>query len=41
MPAWAAAVIEQAYLCQRDVILKLSQQAARDNVTTNGKSVCI
>ena len=41
MPAWAAAVIEQAYLCQRDDILDLSKQAERDNVTTNGKSVCI
>lgn len=38
MPAWAAAVIEQAYLCQRDDILQLSQ---RDNVTTNGKPVCL
>lgn len=41
MPAWAAAVIEQAYLCQRDDIRLLSQQAERDNVTTNGKSFCI
>lgn len=41
MPAWAAAVIEQAYQCQRDDILNLSQQAERDNATTNGKSVCI
>ncbi len=41
MPAWASAVIEQAYLCQRDDILKLSQQAERDNATTNGKPVCI
>lgn len=41
MPAWAAAVIEQAYLCQRDDILRLSQQAERDNATTNGKPVCI
>ncbi len=41
MPAWAAAVIEQAYLCQRDEILRLSRQAERDNVTTNGKPVCI
>jgi len=41
MPAWAAAVIEQAYQCQRDDILRLSQQAERDNATTNGKSVCI
>ncbi|WP_343463687.1 metalloregulator ArsR/SmtB family transcription factor [Pantoea sp.] len=41
MPAWAAAVIEQAYLCQRDEILRLSGQADRDNVTTNGKPVCI
>jgi ArsR family transcriptional regulator len=41
MPAWAAAVIEQAYLCQRDEILHLSQQAERDNATTNGKAVCV
>lgn len=41
VPAWAAAVIEQAYLCQRDDILTLSQQAERDNATTNGKPVCI
>jgi len=41
MPAWAAAVIEQAYLCQRDDIVSLSRQAERDNVTTNGKPVCI
>ncbi|RQN04066.1 metalloregulator ArsR/SmtB family transcription factor [Pantoea ananatis] len=41
MPAWAAAVIEQAYLCQRDHIQQLSQQAVRDNATTNGKPVCL
>jgi len=41
MPAWAAAVIEQAYLCQRDEILHLSQQAERDNATINGKAVCM
>lgn len=41
MPAWAAAIIEQAYLCQRDDIMHLSQQAERDNVTTNGKPVCM
>jgi len=41
MPAWAAAIIEQAYLCQRDDILHLSQQAERDNATTNGKAVCM
>jgi len=41
MPAWAAAVIEQAYLCKRGEILQLSQQTERDNVTTNGKPVCI
>lgn len=40
MPAWAAAVIEQAYLCQRDEIRHLSQQAERDNATTNFKNVC-
>ncbi|HCB0388617.1 TPA: transcriptional regulator, partial [Klebsiella pneumoniae] len=39
--AWAAAVIEQAYLCQRDDIRQLSRQAERDNATTNGKPVCI
>ncbi|WP_205953957.1 metalloregulator ArsR/SmtB family transcription factor [Pantoea stewartii] len=41
MPAWAAAVIEQAYLCQRDSILKLTRQAEHDHSTTNGKPVCI
>ncbi len=41
MPAWAAAVIEQAYLCQQDDIQHLSRQAERDNATTNGKPVCI
>lgn len=41
MPAWAASVIEQAYLCQREDILRLSQQSERDNATTNGKPVCI
>lgn len=41
MPAWAAAVIEQTYLCKREDILRLSQQAVRDNATTNGKPVCI
>lgn len=41
MPAWAAAVIEQAYLCQRDDIRQLSRQAERDNAATNGKPVCI
>ncbi|MBS0970837.1 metalloregulator ArsR/SmtB family transcription factor [Nissabacter archeti] len=41
MPAWAAAVIEQAYLCQRNDILQLSQRAERDSVTTNGKPVCL
>lgn len=40
VPAWAAAIVEQAYLCQRDDILTLSQQAERDNATTNGKPVC-
>ncbi|MFB6327238.1 transcriptional regulator [Pantoea deleyi] len=41
MPAWAAAVIEQVYLCLRDDILQLSQQAEMRNATTNGKPVCL
>ncbi|MBA8867130.1 metalloregulator ArsR/SmtB family transcription factor [Pantoea agglomerans] len=41
MPAWAAAVIEQAYLCQRDALLQMTRQAERDNATTKGKSACI
>ncbi|MGD9427414.1 metalloregulator ArsR/SmtB family transcription factor [Pantoea sp. NSTU24] len=41
IPVWAATVIEQAYLCQRDDIRQLSQQAERNNATTNGKPVCI
>ena len=30
MPAWAAAVIEQAYLCQREEMQRLSQRAECD-----------
>lgn len=30
MPAWAAAVIEQAYLCQREEMQRLSQRAEGD-----------
>ncbi|MEN4638067.1 metalloregulator ArsR/SmtB family transcription factor [Pantoea agglomerans] len=41
MPAWAAAVIEQAYLCQRDALLQMTRQAERNNATTKGKSACI
>lgn len=41
MPAWVAAVIEQAYLCQRDALLQMTRQAERDNATTNGKPICI
>ena len=41
MPAWAAAIIEQAYQCQRDNIQLLTDQAARANATTNGKAVCL
>ena len=41
MPVWAAAVIEQAYLCQRDDIQQLRHQSERDNATTNGKAVCL
>ena len=37
----AAAVIEQAYLCQRDDIQQLRHQSERDNATTNGKAVCL
>ncbi|MDU4127691.1 MULTISPECIES: metalloregulator ArsR/SmtB family transcription factor [Pantoea] len=41
MPAWAAMIIEQAYLSQQDEIRLIRQQAERDNATTNGKPVCI
>ncbi|HFT1535314.1 TPA: metalloregulator ArsR/SmtB family transcription factor [Raoultella ornithinolytica] len=41
MPAWAAAVIEQAYQCQRDDIRALCLQAAQDNAATNGRAVCL
>lgn len=41
MPAWAAAVIEQAYQCQREDIRRLSRQAEKENATTNGKAVCL
>ena len=41
MPAWAAMIIEQSYLSLQDEIRLIRQQAERDNVTTNGKPVCI
>ncbi|CQJ47171.1 metalloregulator ArsR/SmtB family transcription factor [Yersinia rohdei] len=37
MPAWAAAVIEQAYLSQQDEILLL----ANSHETTRGKADCL
>ncbi|PVZ84322.1 transcriptional regulator [Serratia sp. S1B] len=37
IPAWAAAVIEQAYLSQREQIVLL----ARGNGTSNGKAICL
>ncbi|MBA2816263.1 metalloregulator ArsR/SmtB family transcription factor [Candidatus Pantoea persica] len=37
MPAWAAAVIEQAYLCQREEIQRLSQRAECDSA----RPVCL
>ncbi|SUI42132.1 HTH-type transcriptional repressor AseR [Serratia liquefaciens] len=41
MPAWAAAIIEQAYLSQKDEISSLARRVARNSVTTGGKAVCL
>ncbi|MDW5498796.1 metalloregulator ArsR/SmtB family transcription factor [Pseudomonas lundensis] len=34
MPAWAAAIIEQAYLCQQQQVAELAQRAA------GGRTIC-
>ncbi|HEI8955468.1 TPA: metalloregulator ArsR/SmtB family transcription factor [Serratia liquefaciens] len=41
MPAWAAAIIEQAYLSQKDEISSLARRVARSSATTGGKAVCL
>ncbi|CAI0852434.1 metalloregulator ArsR/SmtB family transcription factor [Serratia entomophila] len=41
MPAWAAAVIEQAYLSQKDDVIHLARRVARNKATTGGKAVCL
>lgn len=41
IPAWAAAIIEQVYLSQRDEIALLRQSGIRGRSTTAGKAICI
>ncbi|GKW12738.1 MULTISPECIES: metalloregulator ArsR/SmtB family transcription factor [Enterobacterales] len=41
MPAWAAAVIEQAYLSQKEEISLLAGRIARNSATTSGRAVCL
>ncbi|WP_114192344.1 metalloregulator ArsR/SmtB family transcription factor [Edaphovirga cremea] len=41
VPAWAATIIEQAYLSQRDEIALLRQGGIRGRSTTAGKAICI
>ncbi len=41
MPAWAASVIEQAWLSQRDEIRDLAGHSQLDHATTNGRAVCL
>jgi ArsR family transcriptional regulator len=41
MPAWAAAVIEQAYLSQEEDISLLAGRVARNSATTGGRAVCL
>ena len=41
MPAWAAAIIEQAYLSQKEEITLLAQRVARNNAETCGKAACL
>lgn len=40
MPAWAAAIIEQAYLSRKEEITLLAQRIARGNATTGSKAAC-
>ncbi len=40
MPAWAAAIIEQAYLSQKGEITLLAQRIARNNASTGGQVAC-
>lgn len=41
MPVWAASVIEQAFQCQRDEVLRLCSKLEHDYAMTNGKAVCL
>ncbi|MFS7243907.1 metalloregulator ArsR/SmtB family transcription factor [Serratia proteamaculans] len=41
MPAWAAAIIEQAYLSQKDAVSSLARRVERSSATTGGKAVCL
>lgn len=41
MPAWAASVIEQAWLSQRNDIRELADHSEMDHTTTNGRAVCL
>ncbi|WP_343550877.1 metalloregulator ArsR/SmtB family transcription factor [Pantoea sp.] len=41
IPAWAASVIEQAWLSQRDEIRDLADHSQLDHATTNGRAVCL
>lgn len=41
MPAWAAAVIEQAYLCQQDEIRLLVKKIDGSAQLAGGKSLCM
>ncbi len=41
MPVWAATVIEQAWQCQRDAIHALLLPVQCDQLTTDGRAVCL
>lgn len=41
MPVWAASVIEQAWLSQRDEIRDLADHSRLNHAATNGRAVCL
>ena len=41
MPAWAAQVIEQAWLCQQDDVQAIARKLATANCSGSGKAICL
>ena len=41
MPVWAAQVIEQAWLSQREIVQVIARKLASANCSGSGKAVCL